>query len=175
MTEWRAACMDDDEWALWQDANRRLNLSDQLERPCQECPLAFALEMRAVNRCNGEPSGAPEPDDLEEEPMSEANPAVRTIGVAVEGPCATCVHVEVCAIKADIDRIATSGVGVQIPETHKALTSRITFAFDCSQYLPVRKARKLNLTPEDVERRRRQAAMMTERAAAKRAAAKQAA
>ena len=57
----RPACMDDDEWALWRDANSASPLNHaRLESPCVECLPAFAVEMRAEERCDGEPG---EPGD----------------------------------------------------------------------------------------------------------------
>ena len=52
--------MDDDEWALWRDANAASPLNHaRLESPCVECLPAFAAEMRAEDRCDGEPGGLP--------------------------------------------------------------------------------------------------------------------
>lgn len=63
---WQAACMDPDEWEVWQDTNRRLtSFGDQATRPCDDCTLGFAADMRALGRCNGTPAGA----DEEDEPM----------------------------------------------------------------------------------------------------------
>ena len=45
------ACQTDDEWQLWKDA------ALTLISPCEECPLGFAADMRAIGRCDGVPAG----------------------------------------------------------------------------------------------------------------------
>jgi hypothetical protein len=45
MTDFRAACMTDDERELWGCPTP----------PCVDCPIAFAADMRLVGRCNGSP------------------------------------------------------------------------------------------------------------------------
>ena len=47
------ACMTTEELLLWDEANRIT--SKTAETPCRDCPVAFAVEMRAVGRCNGVP------------------------------------------------------------------------------------------------------------------------
>lgn len=49
-------CMTPDELAAWEDANSVL--SSPAPSPCQDCPLAFAAQMRAEGCCNGEPGRA---------------------------------------------------------------------------------------------------------------------
>lgn len=131
MTDWVAACMDPDEWALWVDANRR-SAAHRISRPCDECPLGFALEMRAINRCNGEPSGAPEPDE-QEETMDIARVSAQRVSVQVHAPCPTCLHRDVCAIKADVDSAGNAEVGLR--SLSPALTPRLTVDLDCAFYL----------------------------------------
>lgn len=65
---WRADCMADDEWAHWLAMNP-MGLSDALvaARPCMDCPLGFAAEMRAEGRCNGSPGWRPPLGDDDEE------------------------------------------------------------------------------------------------------------
>jgi hypothetical protein len=46
--------MSADELASWQDMNSQTT-SHRTDRPCHDCPVAFAMEMRALGRCNGEP------------------------------------------------------------------------------------------------------------------------
>ena len=49
-------CMTDREFLLWQRAN--WHISDhrlRASRPCLDCPMAFADEMRLAGRCNGTP------------------------------------------------------------------------------------------------------------------------
>jgi len=55
---WAPACMDDAEWSAWSGFNSRLSaLMDRADRPCADCSLGYASEMRAAGRCNGEPAG----------------------------------------------------------------------------------------------------------------------
>lgn len=67
-TAWVAACMEPDEWEAWQVSNRRIAVSGRAPRPCSDCPLGFAAEMRSVGRCNGSPNGV---DDHEEDEMPD--------------------------------------------------------------------------------------------------------
>lgn len=60
---WRPACMDDEEWALWKAANDRIYVGMQAARPCADCPLGHAADMRAEGRCNGTPGGVEEDDE----------------------------------------------------------------------------------------------------------------
>ena len=48
--------MDDAEWELWREANALTQRGRaQLDSPCPDCLPAFATEMRALDRCDGEP------------------------------------------------------------------------------------------------------------------------
>jgi hypothetical protein len=49
------ACMEPDDFVRWAEVNALV--SRPAARPCDDCPLAFALEMRAIDRCNGVPRG----------------------------------------------------------------------------------------------------------------------
>jgi hypothetical protein len=133
MTDWVAACMEPDEWALWTEANRR-SAAHRISRPCEDCPLGFALEMRAIGRCNGEPAGAPEDEDQEDEPMEIAQVKAQPVAVAVTAPCETCIHREVCAIRLSIDAVAHRDVDVILPKLDVALKPTLTMAIDCSFY-----------------------------------------
>ena len=63
----KRACMDPTEYALWSRANAALKFR---ETPCHDCPMSFALEMRAEGRCDGEPAatGRPRQFDPDTEP-----------------------------------------------------------------------------------------------------------
>jgi len=63
--DWAPACMEADEWTSWQALNRRPSSASEFHRPCQDCPLGFALEQRGLGRCNGVPMGAEVDDDPE--------------------------------------------------------------------------------------------------------------
>lgn len=47
-------CMTVDEYAGWDAANAVL--SQRAASPCEDCPLAFHVEMLAEGRCNGAPT-----------------------------------------------------------------------------------------------------------------------
>jgi hypothetical protein len=70
---WRAECMDDEEWARWVETNPIAGFQDATiaPRPCTDCPLGFAAEMRAEGRCNGSPGWQPPADEEEEATMGE--------------------------------------------------------------------------------------------------------
>lgn len=142
MNDFVAACMEPDEWRLWQQANRRITgffgEAQPVDRPCDECPLSFALEMRAVDRCNGEPMGEPE-DEQEDEPMEMARISAQRVSVQVNAPCPTCLHREVCAIKADVDGAGNAEVGLR--SLNPALTPRLTVDLECAFYLRERGAK----------------------------------
>lgn len=55
LATWEPACMDPEEWADWQGFNHAAGLPMRAQRPCDDCPMGFALEMFAARRCNGIP------------------------------------------------------------------------------------------------------------------------
>lgn len=55
---WAAACKSPADWTRWRDENAQLSILNRLDRPCDECPLAYATEMFGHGRCNGLPYGA---------------------------------------------------------------------------------------------------------------------
>lgn len=132
---WRADCMSDEEWSSWlalNPTNLGLGVAD---RPCTDCPLGFAGEMRAEGRCNGSPGWQPPVDDVEEASVGEQ---ITVTNVRIEAPCASCMHREVCAIRASLG----------------------TLEVECSHFRRDSKAggsaagRKLNLSDEERARRR---------------------
>ena len=52
---WEPACMDASDWTDWQRFNERAGSTMRAQRPCDDCPMSFALEMFAARRCNGVP------------------------------------------------------------------------------------------------------------------------
>lgn len=54
---WAPACKSPADWLVWRDANAQESILNRLDRPCDECPLAFAVEMFGQGRCNGRPRG----------------------------------------------------------------------------------------------------------------------
>lgn len=158
--------MEPDEWAAWQDANRRAS-QNRIERPCQECPLGFAAEMRAIDRCNGTPAGV---DDEEEDQVPEiTKPIGKPVTVALDTPCGRCIHREVCSIRQSLEAAMNSGVEVELPRLNPALTPTLSIAVECALFR--RDSLAVGWTPErraaQAERTRHARAV----GAAKRAAA----
>jgi hypothetical protein len=51
--------MEDAEWALWRESVETFTYATERLRPkspCQDCTLAFAVEMRREGRCDGVPA-----------------------------------------------------------------------------------------------------------------------
>lgn len=48
---WTPDCMSPDEFELWQ-----IDTRDDMRRPCDACPLGWAMDMRMEGRCNGIPA-----------------------------------------------------------------------------------------------------------------------
>jgi hypothetical protein len=146
---WRAACMTPKEWAAWQDTNRRIsNHTDQAPRPCSDCTLGFAADMRAVDRCNGSPAGADHEEENDMDPQSTAEPKVptRQVRIAVDAPCGGCSHAEVCRIADEVRAIAEAKV--EVPRVGDGLTLALAGSIECRFYAPVRKAGRPAMTPE---------------------------
>lgn len=61
----RPACFADDEWESWSEAANvaaaQTRWGKPVQSPCADCPLAFALQMRAEGRCDGVPGGLGRP------------------------------------------------------------------------------------------------------------------
>lgn len=83
---WAPACMDAAEWALWEGANRGLNGSWRAARPCADCPIAHAADMRAEGRCNGTPEGVAEEPIEEDEVVEQVEAPVVVVPVEPEPP-----------------------------------------------------------------------------------------
>lgn len=69
---WAPLCMSDAEWRDWQALNPfyskhnpLVRKSDVAARPCADCPLGYAAEMRAQGRCNGTPAGVQDDEEAE--------------------------------------------------------------------------------------------------------------
>lgn len=57
--DWKPLCMSDDDYAGWLTHNGRItNKGERAPRPCSDCSVEYAAEMRAVDRCNGSPGVA---------------------------------------------------------------------------------------------------------------------
>jgi hypothetical protein len=149
---WRADCMSDEEWSSWlalNPTNLGLGVAD---RPCTDCPLGFAGEMRAEGRCNGSPGWQPPVDDVEEASVGEQ---ITVTNVRIEAPCASCMHREVCGIRVSLGLLEAD---VMLPKLHSALSVVTALQVECSHYRRDGKGsaagRKLNLSDEERARRR---------------------
>lgn len=139
------ACMDADEYALWERGNGVMNgtrngarvYTGRAESPCDGCPLGYAADMRAVGRCNGTP-GAVEEDEIVDTPASvAASEATEVIGrrrVTTIAPCESCVHARVCRLRPDPELV----VKVNLPELATELTVKLTATVECMEYVRAR-------------------------------------
>ena len=121
MVPWAPLCMEPDEWADWQRLNPRLS-TGFTDRPCTDCPVTYAREMRGLGRCNGTPGGRD---------SSVADSITVELAAA---PCPTCLHRNVCAMRARLEAVTTLEVERPL-ELPKAITVRLTAIADCSEYL----------------------------------------
>lgn len=144
---WRAACMDDSEWVEWISKNSlSMPDGDAAARPCKDCPLGFAADMRAQGRCNGTPGGvAEEIDQEEEEPMDNIAPAPRPdpgirIAVALEAPCPACVKADVCSLRPLVEQLQS--VQVATPKMDPLLGLQLAGTVTCRAFVKdrIRKA-----------------------------------
>ena len=130
---WRPACMDVDEYDAWAEMNRRTAIarSVAVDRPCRDCTLGFAAEMRSVGRCNGTPGGE------EEEPMEPETIDVRLhrrVPVTLSPPpCASCAHEPVCALRAALEGLTE--IPVAAPPLPDGLRITLTAAVECAHFL----------------------------------------
>lgn len=194
--DWSPDCMSDEEWADWRrlnpvyrnDATSRVPKTDMAARPCADCPLGYAAEMRALGRCNGTPAGV---QDDEEEPAMQQHastpdasttqapgrpvftPLVRAgrtteLPVALDLPCPACIHREVCRIREGLEaRLAK--LPVLVPELDPALSVAVEAKIECSLFRPAPRPKR-QLSPEGKAALQQTAALMRDRKAAKAAA-----
>lgn len=144
---WEPACMDAPELEDWRRGK---------SRGCIDCTIEYSDQMKLINRCNGIPGPLLEGAlPREEEPMTDGLrstittgraeipsvpgqretpaivvPAGREIPIALGLPCGNCIHNEVCAIKATLDRLDT--VPVVLPKLHAALRVELSADVECS-------------------------------------------
>jgi hypothetical protein len=168
VTSWVPLCMDASEFASWRQMNLRVAGNNQAKRPCDDCPLGFAAEMRGIGRCNGSPGGVEEEDEME---IKELKAKASVVSVQVAVPCERCIHREVCGIRqqiADLD-----SVEMELPALNPALKPALTMAIECAFYTPERKGGrpKRQMSEAGLESARQNAAKAREAMAAKRAQA----
>ena len=172
---WEPACMDPDEWAAWRSLNGRVSGSQRAARPCSDCLLGYAAEMRAEGRCNGTPGGDAADDEEEHDMDTVTTSRTTPTRIAVEAPCRTCSHAPVCRLR---DTVIDAGtVSVPVPMLGDGIAIRLTGTVDCDWYVkdrsaaPQRITAKRDWSPEQraaaAERARQ---MMAARKAAKEAA-----
>ena len=76
--------MDEGEFAFWSEQNDRIYaLSDRARSPCHDCIEPFALEMRALDRCDGEPCGSEDDEQTGQERSAQVRHAQRLHNIAV--------------------------------------------------------------------------------------------
>ena len=133
---WAPLCMEAAEWAHWQ---RSRHTSDRNSRPCDDCPLGFAAEMRSVGKCNGVPMGA---DEDEGEPMEPARIVTggKEVPVAATTPCGSCAHAVVCRIKPVMEARIES-LPVQMPVLDPAIRLTLYATVECAQFMRVKAAK----------------------------------
>lgn len=159
---WRPRCMSDEEYASWAEKNAPMT-SGKAARPCADCPLGYAADMRAVGRCNGTPGGVeedegemalptrlPQPDHVDRvlglRPGAvAASPATQAfttdVAVAVDLPCPACIHAPVCRIKASIEG-RLERLAVATPQLDPALTIQLEAKIECSLFRAERPAKR---------------------------------
>lgn len=180
-TGWAPACMDADEWGDWRAANPFTGrMAEQVARPCEDCLLGFAADMRAIGRCNGTPGGAPD-EEIEEETVNvESIDLPMRAMVTVTAPCGGCAHGAVCRIRPQLEALKAAQVALPRVEDGVSVTVAATVACEHFTKDRVRKAdvaelehgpRKLDLSPEERERRRQRTIAMNAARKAEREAA----
>jgi hypothetical protein len=151
---WNPACMDEAERTEWEAANARIkNLyagTRQADRPCTDCTLGFAADMRAVGRCNGTPGGVEE-----EEPMEDTrtlalieSASTTKVGIAVSAPCGSCAHAPVCRLRGAVEALAKATIPV--PKLEPGLAVELRGAIACEWFA------KAKATPSTDPRPRRE-------------------
>jgi hypothetical protein len=165
-TGWAPLCMEPEEWADWQRRNPRLTDHAFAPRPCTDCPLGFAADMRAEGRCNGTPGGVQGDDEIpqEETPMEgEREKPGRRVEVTLELPCPRCEKQDVCGIRPSLE--ALRSLPVVAPELDPRVSVALAGSIECAAFVRarVRRAdageldeprRRNHLTPEGLERMR---------------------
>ena len=144
---WAPACMDADELVTWAESNDHItSRQERATRPCEDCPLGFAAEMRDLDRCNGTPGGVKEDEDMVTTEEGTAldltlkkeapRPAIelRTrVALDVSAPaCASCLHEPVCALRRALEGIGT--VETTAPPLPDGLHLALVATIACDHY-----------------------------------------
>lgn len=131
--------MDPGEWSEWRALNPRLTYAatEPAERPCADCPLGYAAEMRAVGRCNGTPGWVAEEDEVSDAPRLLTGG--KEVPVALSLPCDRCAHYRVCAIRPVMEaRLET--LPVSLPVLDSAVKVTLSADVECGHFLRAAKA-----------------------------------
>jgi hypothetical protein len=144
------------EWSEWRRLNpvrlAHIRGTRIAARPCEDCPLGFAADMRAQDKCNGEPGYIAGEDDEEEEEHTVAEQSGSSQVVSVTAPCGTCSHAPVCRLRAAVEGARTASV--DFPRVDAAITVEVAATVSCAHYSGQRQAKatgtdgKRHLSPE---------------------------
>jgi len=136
---WTPACMTPDELAAWSTANASItSLSNRARRPCVDCTLGYAAEMRVAGSCNGTPGGVEEDDVMTDEPplpeptLASAERLRRVELEVVAPPCESCLHEPVCALRQALEAIAS--VETTAPPLRDGLRLSLAATIACDHY-----------------------------------------
>lgn len=128
--------MEPDELELWTSTSRGIP-------PCHECPLAFAAEMRAENRCNGRPAGADEEEEeVDVTELGTGGTVTAEQRIEIIAPCGTCAHRQVCGLREKLERAREADVAMaRLPDELKL---EIRATVDCAFYSKERGTARAN-------------------------------
>lgn len=141
---WSPACMDEAERVEWEAANARITgmfgAVRRADRPCTDCTLGFAADMRALGRCNGTPGGVEE-----EEPVDETRTIARIesaattkVAIALAAPCGPCGHAPVCRLREAVE--AMERTSVPVPKLETGLTVELRGSIACDWFAKAKAA-----------------------------------
>jgi hypothetical protein len=153
-TGWAPACMEPGEWAHWRSLNPRLPDEVFAPRPCTDCPLGFAADMRAEGRCNGAPGAVQADDEIpqEETPMEgERVQPGRRVEVTLELPCSRCEKQDVCGIRPSLE--ALHSLPVVAPELDPRVSVALAGSIERAAFVRAR-LRRADASELDEPRRR---------------------
>jgi len=162
---WVAACMEPDEWAHWLATNPQATIDSEFaDRPCRDCPLTFATEMRALGRCNGTPAGLEGAPATRDDPEDDVTDQRSSISGGVRGqstlaltapPCDTCLHEPICVLKIALRKVTTAEITVApLPD---GLSIALEARVDCRFYNAKPGFRRKHWSPEAREAARQRA------------------
>lgn len=148
------ACMDADEYALWRSTSVALPAAHRDLIPCDDCPLAFALEMRTEGRCNGTPKGV----EIDDEPLTAqgGRRMATPVKARVTAPCEQCIHLVVCGRRPAIAELGDN-LDVEAGLLPRGVTLVLAAEVICDEFVPAKaapKARGHAISPEGRERMR---------------------